>query len=155
MTDLQGALGCAQMNRAEWILRERRRVAARYDAALDDADWLRRPASPGAFEHGYQAYVCLFQPERPTLTNVAALHERRNGLMAALERQGIATRQGTHAAALVDYYARRYNLTPEQFPNAWIADRVSLTLPLYPTMTESEQETVIASLQSAFSAAVH
>jgi dTDP-4-amino-4,6-dideoxygalactose transaminase len=155
MTDLQGALGCAQMNRADWVLRERRRVAARYDAALQDVEWLRLPAASDSFAHGYQAYVCLFEPERPALSNVAALHERRNALMAALEGEGIATRQGTHAAALVDYYARRYHLTPDHFPNAWIADRVSLTLPLYPTMTEAEQETVVAALQRAFSTVAH
>lgn len=154
MTDLQGALGCAQMQRAEWILDERRRVAARYDAVLADIDWLAVPRTLAGFEHGYQAYVCTFQPDRPTLKNVDALYERRNALMAALEQQGIATRQGTHAAALVDYYARRYNLTPEDFPNAWIAERVSLTLPLYPGMTDAEQDTVAGALQRAFAAPV-
>jgi dTDP-4-amino-4,6-dideoxygalactose transaminase len=155
MTDVQGALGCAQMQRAEWILAERRRVAARYDEGLADVEWLRRPQAEHGFEHGYQAYVCLFAPDQPSLANAAALHERRNALMAALEAQGIATRQGTHAAALVDYYAQRYRLTPEDFPHAWIADRVSLTLPLYPTMTDLEQDTVVEALQRAFAAAVH
>src|SRR5205809_3646849 len=42
---------------------------------------------------GYQAYVCLFRPEEPTVENVAALHERRNRLMLELEEAGIATRQ--------------------------------------------------------------
>jgi dTDP-4-amino-4,6-dideoxygalactose transaminase len=150
MTDLQGAIGCAQMNRAEWVLGERRRLAAQYDAMLASIEWLRVPVAPPRFEHGYQAYVCLFQPQRPSLTTIDSIHRLRNTLMATLEEEGIATRQGTHAAALVGYYAQRYQLTPDHFPNAWIADRASLTLPLYPGMSGGDQETVVQALQRAF-----
>jgi dTDP-4-amino-4,6-dideoxygalactose transaminase len=69
--------------------------------------------------------------------------------MSQLEAQGIATRQGTHAAALTAYYAEKYGLRPEQFPNAYIAEQLSLTLPLYAQMTEAEQFTVVNELQRA------
>jgi perosamine synthetase len=74
MTDIQGALGCAQLDRADWILDRRRALAARYDALLDGVDWLRTPRVPPGDVHGYQAYVCLFAPEEPTLENVRDLH---------------------------------------------------------------------------------
>src|SRR5262249_45029689 len=143
-------VGCVQMDRADWILAERRRLAARYAEALSKVDWIETPSTPRGFEHGYQAYVCLFRPEHPTLANVDSLHRRRNELMAHLEREGIATRQGTHAAALVEYYASRYRLTPDDFPRAWIADRLTLALPLYPQMTEAEQDEVCRSLSAAY-----
>jgi perosamine synthetase len=146
MTDLQGALGCAQMDRAEWILSERRRRAKRYDELLADLDWLATPCVPAGYEHGYQAYVCLFRPERPTLDNVDRLHARRSRVMARLESRGIATRQGTHAPILLDYYAARYGLRPEGYPNAAFADRLSLALPLYPQMTDEEQDLVVTEL---------
>jgi dTDP-4-amino-4,6-dideoxygalactose transaminase len=152
MTDLQGALGCAQMDRGDWILAGRRRVAARYAEALSDLEWIEPPTTPSRFEHGYQAYVCLFQPEPATLDNVDALHRRRNDLMARLERDGIATRQGTHAAALVEYYASRYGFRPNDFPRAWIADRLTLALPLYPQMTDGEQDEVCGALSAACAA---
>jgi hypothetical protein len=41
--------------------------------------------------------------------------------MALLEEKGIATRQGTHAPVIQGYYAEKYGLRPEQFPNAYIA----------------------------------
>lgn len=147
MTDIQGALGCAQMDRADWILTRRRELAARYDALLAQVDWLRTPVVPSDGVHGYQAYVCLFAPEEPTLGNLGDLHLRRNRLMQELEEQGIATRQGTHAAALTRYYAEKYSLELEQFPVAAVAERLSLTLPLYPQMTEEEQDTVVSALQ--------
>jgi dTDP-4-amino-4,6-dideoxygalactose transaminase len=150
MTDIQGALGCAQMDRLDWILEQRRRRAAAYDEALADLEWLRTPAVPAGFVHGYQAYVCLFAPEKPTLRNVARLHEFRGRLMAQLEEKGIATRQGTHAPVLAGYYARKYDLRPEDFPNATIADALTIALPLFPQMTDAEQEFVCDSLRMAF-----
>jgi dTDP-4-amino-4,6-dideoxygalactose transaminase len=147
MTDIQGALGCAQMDRADWILARRQELAARYDALLGGVEWLRTPVVPTGDVHGYQAYVCLFAPDEPTLGNVRDLHARRNLLMQHLEEQGIATRQGTHAAALARYYAEKYGFGPDQFPVAALAERLTLTLPLFPQMTEEEQDYVISALQ--------
>jgi dTDP-4-amino-4,6-dideoxygalactose transaminase len=150
MTDIQGALGCAQMARAEWILSKRSRLAKQYDEALKDVEWLRTPPVPEGNVHGYQAYVCLFRPEEPTLDNVERLNRHRNELMTRLERKGISTRQGTHAAALVGYYSEKYGLRPDMFPNAYLAERLSLTLPLYAQMTEEEQATVCRTLKEEF-----
>jgi perosamine synthetase len=147
MTDLQGALGCAQIEKAPWILAERSRRARLFDEALKGLDWLQRPIVPDGCEHAYQAYVCLFRPEEPLPGKISRLHEKRNRLMAALEAKGIATRQGTHAPVSTGYYAKKYGIRPEQFSNAWAADRLSLTLPLYVQMTDAEQERVVDELK--------
>jgi perosamine synthetase len=147
LTDIQGALGCVQMDRADWILGRRGEIAARYDELLADLDWLTAPRVPAGYLHGYQAYVCLFAPEVPTLDNVEDLHRRRNQLMRRLEQAGVATRQGTHAPVILGYYRRKYDLSVERFPNAYIADRLTLTLPLYPQMTEAEQDRVVDELR--------
>ncbi|MDH7500474.1 MAG: DegT/DnrJ/EryC1/StrS family aminotransferase [candidate division NC10 bacterium] len=150
MTDLQGALGCAQMDRASWVLSERARVARTYDEMLADLDWLRRPVTPEGYQHGFQSYVCLFCPEEPTLSNVEVLHRRRNELMAKLEERGIATRQGTHAPIALGYYAKKYGLKPGQFPHAYLADRLTLALPLYPQMNDEEQDYICRSLRECY-----
>ena len=150
LTDIQGALGCAQMERAEWILSERSHRARLYDDMLAEVQWLETPVVPDGYNHGYQAYVCLFCPQEPSLDNVNLLHQQRNQLMMRLEKRGIATRQGTHAPVGLDYYAAKYNLRPDQFPNAYLADRLSITLPLYVQMTEAEQELVVTELQRVF-----
>jgi dTDP-4-amino-4,6-dideoxygalactose transaminase len=152
LTDIQGALGCAQMERVPWFLERRRELAARYDEALAGVDWLRTPTTPDGYVHSYQSYVCLFAPEEPSLANVDELHRLRNRLMTSLQERGIATRQGTHAAVLQDVYARKYGLRPEDFPNAYLADRLTLALPLYPQLTEAEQETVIDALAQGWQA---
>jgi dTDP-4-amino-4,6-dideoxygalactose transaminase len=152
MTDIQGALGCAQMERATWILAERTRRAQRYDAALAGLDWLDTPLVPPGYVHGYQAYVCLFRPEEPSMANVERLHERRNAVMARLEAQGIATRQGTHAPVIQGFYREKYSFKSEQFPRSYMADHLSLTLPLYAQMTDEEQDFVCIALKEAFDA---
>jgi perosamine synthetase len=149
MTDMQGALGCAQMDRAADLVSRRVARARRYDAELEGCSWLTRPVVPDGCVHGYQSYVTVFAPEPPSLDNVDLLHERRNRLMAALEAQGIATRQGSHAAVLTTFYAQKYGIRRGQFPNATLADRVSLSLPLYAQMTDAEQDFVVSSLLKA------
>jgi dTDP-4-amino-4,6-dideoxygalactose transaminase len=149
MTDIQGALGCAQMDRAQAVLDGRAGWARRYDAALASLPWLRTPAVPPGMVHGYQSYVCLFAPEAPTTANVVRLGGLRNRLMGELEEQGIATRQGTHAPVLLEYYVRKYGLRPEDFPGSWLADRLSLSLPLFPQMTDEEHQAVCDALARA------
>jgi dTDP-4-amino-4,6-dideoxygalactose transaminase len=149
LTDIQAALGCAQMERVDWILQRRREVAARYDAELAGLDWLRTPAVPEGHTHAYQAYVCLFAPEEPSPANITSLRERRDAVMAELEAAGIATRQGTHSPVLQDLYRDRYELAPEAFFNSWAADWLTIALPLYPQMTEAEQSTVIDAVRAA------
>lgn len=150
MTDIQGALGVAQAQKLEYILERRRALAKIYDAALADLDWLVTPQTPKGYIHGYQSYVCLFRPDNPTMANVERLHELRNSLMARLEDAGISTRQGTQAVHTLGYYRQKYHLKAEDFPMAYIADRLTLTLPLYVQMTESEQEYVITQLRKGF-----
>ena len=150
MTDIQGALGCAQMDRARWILERRRLVAERYDELLADWGWLKTPVVPRDYVHGYQSYVCLFRPEEPSPNNVDRLHERRNELMHRMEMDGVATRQGTHAAHLQGYYRDKYGIAPGDFPAAWMADRLSISLPMYAQITEAEQNEVVATLKRAF-----
>ena len=142
LTDIQAAVGSVQMDRAAWILRERIRCAESYDLLFEDAGWLRTPHTPAGFRHAYQAYVCLFQPETPTLDNVDRLHDRRNRLMMDLEAQGIATRPGTHAAFAQGFYASKYGLTRTDFPNSYLAERLSLAVPLFPQMDAADLEYV-------------
>ena len=148
MTDLQGAVGVVQMNRLRGILERRRELASLYDEELRGLEWMQTPTYPAESLHGYQSYVCLFAPEPPSMENVEQLHKQRNRLMLDLEQKGIATRQGTQAVHTTTYYRERYGLSPEDFPNSYIADRLSLALPLYPQMTEAEMEYVVGSLKA-------
>ena len=146
MTDIQAAIGLVQLRRAEHLLATRRTQAERYDGALRAMPWLTPPHVPAGYHHGYQSYVAWFGAERWEANDVEVASARRNRFMGALQDRGIATRQGTHAAALQDYYRTRYGLAPSDFPISFAADRLTISLPLFAAMTPEEQDYVIAGL---------
>jgi len=147
MTDIQGALGVAQMQKSNLILQSRRQVAERYNQLLKGMGCLQLPLEQKDYVHGYQSYTCLFGSEEPSLQNWEKPHQQRNRIMAALENKGIMTRQGTHAAAHLDYYSKKYGITPAQYPNAFLAEKLSISLPLYAQMLEEESNRVVHELR--------
>jgi perosamine synthetase len=143
MTDLQAALGAAQMERAANIVSERQRLAKIYDEGFAGLPWLRIPARINGLEHGYQSYPCLFRPEAITSQSVDRINQARNAWMDDLQRAGISTRPATHAVHMLSYFRQKYSLRPEDFPNAYTANDCSISLPLFHGMTEVEQKFVI------------
>ena len=150
MTDIQGALGVSQMQKAKKIMDGRRKGASEYNDRLKNISWLKIPYANEDYVHGYQSYVCLFQPQKPSFENVAKLTQMRNDIMASLEEKGIITRQGTHAAALVGYYRNKYGIKFNHYPNAYLAESLTITLPLYYGITSDEIDTVIKEISSSF-----
>ncbi|MEM1094564.1 MAG: DegT/DnrJ/EryC1/StrS family aminotransferase [Bacteroidota bacterium] len=138
LTDIQSALGVAQMGKADAVLAGRRQWAKAYDDALADNPMLRIPRVPDGWTHSYQSYVLLYAPEAPTWHNLPRLHAERNALMARLAEAGIGTRPGTHAVHTLDYYRKTFGLRPEDAPNAFIADQCSFAIPLFPQMTDAD-----------------
>ena len=55
--------------------------------------------------------------------------------------------QGTHAVHTLGYYKKKYGLNDHDYPMFYIADRLSITLPLYCGMTDEDQHRVVNSLQ--------
>lgn len=143
MTDLQGILGSAQMQRAEEIVKERKRLAAKYDEAFAGLKWLQTPQKITGYEHGYQSYPCLFQPESLGPDSIPRTNAARNKWMDWLFQAGISSRPATHAVHILKFYQEKYRLKPKDFPNAWAANDCSISLPLFHGMTEAEQSYVI------------
>jgi perosamine synthetase len=151
MTDLQGAIGVEQMKKLPWILENRIKKAKRYDEELSGLPWLKTPHAPEGYKHTYQSYVTLVRSHEDrdlTPGAIEKLNQFRNRIMADLEKKGVATRQGTHAVHTLNYYKKKYGLKNEDYLNSLAADRLSMTIPLYPQMTDEEQEYVINSLLS-------
>ena len=148
MTDIQGALGAKQMERASEIIDERRSIADKYNEAFADLEWLGLPADLAGYEHGYQSYPCLLKPEAVSIKNVEKINVARNNWMDELQTNGISTRPATHAVHMLTYYREKYELKPEDFPNAYLANDCSISLPLFHGMTSEEQDYVIQTVSN-------
>lgn len=152
MTDIQGAIGIEQMKKFPWILAKKIEKAKRYDEELRNVGRLQTPYVPEGYKHSYQSYVTLVQNPKYkglTLDAIEKLNHFRNKIMAKLEEKGIATRQGTHAVHTLNYYKKKYGLKDEDCLNSLAADRLSMAIPLYPQMTDEEQEYVISEIKAA------
>jgi perosamine synthetase len=148
MTDIQAALGSAQMDRATEILNERRRLAQIYDEAFAGLSWLKKPAKVEGLDHGYQSYPCLFQPEPINSNSVQRINKNRNNWMDKLQQAGVSTRPATHAVHMLEFYKKKYKLKAQDFPRAYAANDCSISLPLFHGMTGSEQSHVIEQVRN-------
>ena len=139
LSDLQGAIGLAQLSRLETFVRERRRLAALYDERLARLNWLNPPVCPPGFDHSYQAYVTLVDKSRQKLP--------RDEIMRRLHEAGIGARAGTQAVHELGYYRARYGLKPSDCPGASELQAQTLALPLHNKMNENDVDRVAATLE--------
>jgi dTDP-4-amino-4,6-dideoxygalactose transaminase len=135
MTDIQAAVGRAQLKRLPGIVARRQELAARYDRALADIAGLETPFVPDGARTNYQSYAVRVTPEF-TLT--------RDELMQALLDDKISTRRGIMNSHQESAYADQAcgNLACSESAR----DSVVL-LPMANDMTAEEQDTVIRSVQ--------
>lgn len=144
MTDIQAAVGIAQMEKFDYIIEEKRRKAEFYNELIGAVlPELITPYVPDGYYHTYQSYVCMLDYGKMGIDSVAKGGEYRNTLLQKLEDIGIATRQGTHAIHLLGYYKNRFGYRPDDYPNAYTCDHLSITLPLYVQMSDSDQKYVV------------
>ncbi len=136
MTDLQGVLGVAQMNKLDRVIAVRRRLAAFYDRLLAETAIIPPGVALGS-QPVYQSYVALLAID---------LAQKRDELIRQLRADGIETTIGTWHIPLTTYYRNRYGFHRGTFPHADDVFDKALTLPLHEQISCSEQETVICGL---------
>ena len=134
LTDLQAAVGIQQMKRLDEIVALRRERAAFYDEALTDHPWLRTPHVPDYAEPNYQSYAVRLTDDAPL---------SRNDLLQRLLDREIAGRRGIMLAHREPPYTEKGRVS---LPISERASDRSLLLPLYPQITQEEQEQVVAVL---------
>jgi len=146
LSDIQSALGLAQIKKLDYILEMRRKAAETYKKIMIEFKWLIMPSEPNGYWHTYQSFVCMVQVEK---ASVEEQNKWRNAIMSILEAAGVQTRQGTHSIHLLEYYKEKYGYRIEDYPNAYKADQLSISLPLYVGMTEDDQLFITDTLKKA------
>ncbi len=142
MTDLQAALGSSQLKRLEEFQRARSRLAARYPGLLKGLPLRLPPQVPADRTHSWHLYVIEVEPASPVSRAVA---------YARLREADIGVNVHYIPIHLQPYY-RSLGFEPGMFPNAEAYYRGALSIPLYPALTDSQQEEVAAKLARALTA---
>jgi len=138
LTDMQAALGLAQLGKTERMLQRRVYLARFYTEALKDCPAYDLPRVSTAVQHAWHLYIILVRPE--------TLRIGRNQLIEELRLRGIGTAVHFIPLHLHSYYQKNWGYRRGQFPIAENYFDRCISLPLYPAMTEEDAERVVEGL---------
>lgn len=133
LTNLQAALGCAQLEKLDVIVRERERVYRQYLARLTRIAGLR----PQQFGPDVSAVVWAVALK----LDPTAFPQGRDAVMAQMQEAGIETRPGFCAPSLMEFY----RCPP--LPLCEELSRQVISLPTFPTLGNEDIERVCAQLE--------
>ena len=133
MTDLQAALGLSQLSRLDRFLSRRTEIAERYRYLLADAPVVLPPEAPAGSTHALHLYPIRVQNRRQVYDGMHA--------------SGIGVQ--VHYVPLHHHPVNSdLGYRPSDLPACETAYRELLSLPIFPGLTDEDQDFVVASLRS-------
>lgn len=134
MTDIQAALGISQMGKLEHFLKRRKELAANYTKAFAGHPDILVPYQAPDRESGWHLYM------------VQILHHGRKEVFEKMREAGIGV--NVHYIPVYQHpYYRRHGYADTCCPKAEKIYSRLMSLPLYPKMTQGQQEYVIETLR--------
>ncbi|MBV8124767.1 MAG: DegT/DnrJ/EryC1/StrS aminotransferase family protein [Burkholderiaceae bacterium] len=134
MTNIQAAIGLAQLERADEFIARKRAIAARYTQQLQDLPVEVHPEAPGTV-HTY--WMTSLLVERA---------EQRDALRQHLAGAGIETRPLFYPVHTMPMHSRSFRRHPVAEDLAWRG----INLPSYPGLTDEQVDFICASVRSFF-----
>jgi UDP-4-amino-4,6-dideoxy-N-acetyl-beta-L-altrosamine transaminase len=138
MTELQAALGVSQMTRLDDYVARRHALARRYDTLLADLPLTIPWQHPDSYS-GLHLYVVRLKLDQITKTH--------REVFEALREQGIGVNLHYIPVHTQPHY-QRMGFKPNDFPESQSYYAQAISLPMYQTLTEDQQDQVVAVLQS-------
>ena len=137
MTDIQAAVGIKQLEKLDWIINERRKIASFYIEKLKNVSCLGLPLEKEGYISNYQSFSIYIKENCPV---------SRNKLMEKLFEKGISTRRGIMTAHRTSAY---HNISGNvNLPVSETTSDNSIIIPLYVPMDQSTMATVADSILS-------
>lgn len=132
MTDIQAAVGIKQLEKLDWIIEGRRKIALQYNEAFKDIDCVHLPLEQDGYFTNYQSYSVYLKDDCPV---------GRNELMQKMLDAGISTRRGIMTAHRETAY--KTECAGLSLPVSEKACDSSIILPLYIPMEQEDIDKVI------------
>lgn len=141
MTDVHAALGLSQMTRLDEFVAQRRRLAGRYESLLAGLPLTLPSAQPGA-ESAWHLYVVRLQLDRIGLSQREVFEQ--------LRAAGLGVNLHYIPVHLQPYY-REQGFAEGDFPEAEAYFHQAISLPLYPELTDEQQDESAAHVRRVLS----
>ncbi|MCF5509751.1 UDP-4-amino-4,6-dideoxy-N-acetyl-beta-L-altrosamine transaminase [Pseudomonas sp. PA-3-11C] len=142
MTELQAALGVSQMERLDLYIARRHQLAARYNDLLASLP----VTTPWQHEDSYSGlhlYVIRLQLDK--------INKTHRQVFESLREQGIGVNLHYIPVHTQPYYADM-GFKPEDFPAAQNYYREAISIPMFQTMSDEQQDQVVAAITKALQA---
>jgi perosamine synthetase len=138
-TDVQAAIGLAQLEKLDRILELRAAAAQRYGDLLEGVDGVQAPLA-GDSEHArsWFVYVVKLDPELD-----------RASVIAALRQEGVATAEYVPCIHLQPYMRERFAFSEGLCPVAEDTASRTMALPFFTQIDPQDQERVVEVLAAA------
>src|SRR5437879_1590582 len=142
LTDFQSALGLSQLAKLDRFWERRDRLARRYRDRLGDSPFVELPALPKELRHGWHLFVVTLRLER--------LGADRDAIVEALRAENIGATVHYPLVYRHTFYRERFGYAAGLCPAAETVEARLVTLPLFPAMTEGDQDDVLHALDKVF-----
>lgn len=142
MTDVQAVLGCSQIQRMDEYVARRHALARRYDTLFADMPVVVPWQHPDAYS-GLHLYVIRLQLERIGRSHL--------DVFQSLRAQDIGVNLHYIPVHTQPYY-QKMGFRPGDYPQAERYYAEAISLPMYPTLQEDQQDQVVAALRQATAA---
>ena len=130
MPDINAAIGLAQLEKAAFFRDQRQRCAAFYYENLNDTKGIDLPRCQGLMsDHSWHLFPIK-------LTQKANLN--RDEFITQMNKAGIGTSVHYKPLHRMTYYKEKYKLNPQDYPNTERIWEGTVSLPIYPSLTEDE-----------------
>ena len=139
LTDVAAALGLRQLVRAESLRLERERIALRFIEHLGDVEEIELPRLPADRIHSWHLFQIKLRPERLSID--------RDRFLAELRERGIGFSVHWRPLHLHPYYQETFGWRPEHFPVASAVWQRTISLPVFPAMSDEEAGSVTGAVR--------
>ncbi len=136
ITDMQCALASSQLSRLDQAIKKRRLLVDNYHRALGDHPKIKLQSFNSSDDLSFHLLLCQA--------------EHRGELFSYLNAKNIFPQVHYIPVYQHPFYRQRYKLNPSDFPHAQNYYQQAISLPLYHSLSVSEQEYVIATIKEFY-----
>jgi len=143
MMDLQAAIGIHQLARVEQNWQKRKAIWNKYNAAFKDLP-IMIPAEPTPnTRHAFHLYTIMIDEKKAGISRDMFLDE--------MTKENIGV--GVHYLSIPEhpYYQNSFGWKPEDYPNAMLIGRQTVSLPISAKLTDDDLQDVIMAVNKTIS----
>ena len=134
LPDILAAIGCCQVDRAQLFYEQRKRIVDMYNKAFSKLDFIRLP--PDGEGNSWHLYLMRIIPEKLKIT--------REEFAKKMQEAGLGISVHFIPIFHFTYWRKLYpDFTAENFPNAERQYNNTISIPLFPGMTDEQAQRVI------------